>query len=83
MTGVQTCAIPILSVFFPAISAGVYGWDARDVARIGVAAARDVVGPREGPRSGATSVELIRFVLFGEHLLKVFEAELSSPDPLF
>ena len=72
-----------VSVSFPAISAGVYGWDARDVARIGVAAARDVVGPREGPRSGAPSVELIRFVLFGEHLLKVFEAELSSPDPLF
>ena len=33
----------------------------------------------EGPRSGATSVELIRFVLFGEHLLKVFEAEAFPP----
>lgn len=69
------------SVSLPAISAGVYGWDARDVARIGVAAAHDVGGSQEtgsGGRSDGASVELIRFVLFSERLLTIFTAEISS-----
>jgi len=43
------------SIAFPAISAGAFGWDVADVARIGVAAVREWQG--EG-------IELVRFVLF-------------------
>lgn len=52
------------TVAFPAISAGVYGWDAREVAEI---AASVVALPRW------TSVEEIRFVLFNGDVLDAFE----------
>ena len=48
------------SVAFPAVSAGVYGWDVRDVARVAVAAVRGWATAHEGP------VSLVRFVLVGE-----------------
>lgn len=51
------------SVAFPAISAGVYGWDADEVARI----AWQTVAPR------AETFEVVRFVLFGDRLLTAFE----------
>lgn len=53
------------SLAFPAVSAGVYGWAADDVARIALDAVREVP---EG------SVELVRFVLFGERVLRAFQA---------
>lgn len=56
------------SIAFPAISAGAYGWDADDVARIAVDAAR--THPVRG-------LELIRFVLFGQRLLEAFERSLG------
>lgn len=56
------------SVAFPAISAGIYGWDADEVARI----AWDAV------TSTSTSVEQVRFVLFSEALLQAFEAARPS-----
>ena len=37
------------SVAFPAVGAGVYGWDVHDVARIAVAAVRAWVAERDGP----------------------------------
>ena len=46
------------SVAFPAVSAGVYGWDPAVVAEIAVDAVRQ---PGHGP-----GVELVRFVLFGD-----------------
>ncbi|MFL6204859.1 MAG: O-acetyl-ADP-ribose deacetylase [Acidimicrobiales bacterium] len=57
------------SVAFPAISAGIYGWDGDEVARIGVAAVAS------SPALG--QLELVRFVLFNDRLLGAFEAALS------
>ena len=92
------------SVSLPAVSAGVYGWEARDVARIGIAAAhaftisKDETDLRTSDRtcertdapspsdeedgatvepSAGTTVELIRFVLFNQRLLDVFETEID------
>lgn len=62
------------SVAFPAISSGIYGWDAPDVARIAVAAVRGVAERRE-----QGSVELVRFVLFSDEALAVFRAALAEP----
>lgn len=58
------------SVVFPAVSAGLYGWAADDVARTAVAAVRswDDVNP------GA--VDEVRFVLFNVPVLDAFERAL-------
>ncbi len=57
------------TVAFPAVSAGVYGWDAEVVARIAVDAVAD-------PRHGA-SVRLVRFVLFSTRVHAAFVAALA------
>ncbi len=57
------------SIAFPAISAGVYGWEPVDVARIAVQAVRS------HPASG---IDLVRFVLFGDNLYRVFESALEG-----
>ena len=59
------------SAAFPAISAGVYGWDAADVARIAVAAVRG--------SSHLAELDLVRFVLFSSRTLKAFEVALEVP----
>lgn len=57
------------SVAFPAISAGVYGWDPAEVARIAVDAVR---------RSPALAdLDRVQFVLFSDELLATFEAALG------
>lgn len=56
------------SVAFPAISAGVYGWDADEVARIAA------VAVESHPRSG---IGLVRFVLFSDKLLDAFVSALE------
>jgi O-acetyl-ADP-ribose deacetylase (regulator of RNase III) len=58
------------SVAFPAVSAGVYGWDAHEVAEIAVRIARSHEAP---------GIELIRFVLFGKRLYDAFDDALSGP----
>ncbi|MDR1790674.1 MAG: O-acetyl-ADP-ribose deacetylase [Propionibacteriaceae bacterium] len=55
------------SISFPAISAGAYGWDPADVARIAVTAVT----------SHPTPLTLIRFVLFSTPLLQLFSAALT------
>jgi O-acetyl-ADP-ribose deacetylase (regulator of RNase III) len=57
------------SVAFPAVSAGIFGWDAEEVARIAVATVRD------SPHLG--ELDLVRFVLFGPATLAAFVAALS------
>lgn len=52
------------SVAFPAVSAGVYGWDAADVARIAVATVRASPHLHE--------LDVVRFVLFSATTQKVF-----------
>ncbi|MBI5028152.1 MAG: O-acetyl-ADP-ribose deacetylase, partial [Actinobacteria bacterium] len=51
------------TVAFPAIGAGVYGWDAATAARVAVGAVA------AHPRAG---IERVRFVLFSERLLAAF-----------
>ena len=59
------------SVAFPAISAGVFGWEAADVARIAVAAVRGSPHLAE--------LDLVRFVLFSPATHTAFEAALDCP----
>ena len=57
------------TVSFPAVSAGFYGWDADEVARIALAAVRD---------HDAEGIDEVRFVLFSDRLLAAFEAAAAS-----
>jgi O-acetyl-ADP-ribose deacetylase (regulator of RNase III) len=57
------------SVAFPAISAGVFGWDPADVARIAVAAVRG------SPHLG--ELGLVRFVLFSSGTHQAFITALG------
>ncbi len=57
-----------LTVAFPAISAGAYGWPADDAARVAVAAVR-----QPGPQ-----LDEVRFVLFSDQLLAAFSAAFES-----
>ena len=61
-------ALGARTVAFPAIGAGVYGWDADTAARVAVLA---VAGH---PRTG---IGRVRFVLFNDILFQAFHAELS------
>jgi len=58
------------SVAFPAVSAGVYGWDADEVARIAVATVRGSSHLRE--------LDLVRFVLFSPATHDAFIAALGE-----
>lgn len=62
------------SVAFPAVSAGVYGWDPDDVARIGVAAVRGW----SATHGGAGPVDSVRFVLLGRAVLAAFTSALAD-----
>lgn len=62
------------SLAFPAISAGVYGWDAAEVARVAVATVRATETSAD-PDAGPT---LVRFVLFNDALTAQFRAALDS-----
>jgi O-acetyl-ADP-ribose deacetylase (regulator of RNase III) len=57
------------SVAFPAISAGVFGWDPAEVAGIAVATVRGSSYLRE--------LDLVRFVLFGAATHEAFRAALG------
>ncbi|MCA0294376.1 MAG: O-acetyl-ADP-ribose deacetylase [Actinobacteria bacterium] len=57
------------TVAFPAIGAGVYGWDAATAARVAVAAVA------AHPRTG---IERVRFVLFSPRLHDAFASEIAG-----
>ena len=59
------------TVAVPAVSAGVYGWAADDVARIAVTAVRADLAAHDG-------VDLVRFVLFGEPVHRAFVDALNG-----
>lgn len=63
-----------LSVAFPAVSAGVYGWAADDVAQVAVGAVRAWTPPGTASRE----VDLVRFVLFSPAVLGAFERALDG-----
>lgn len=77
------------SVAFPAISAGVYGWDPAEVADVAVATVRAYAeaqaatsptptsSPGAGDGDGGEVVE-VRFVLFSAQILTEFERALRS-----
>jgi O-acetyl-ADP-ribose deacetylase (regulator of RNase III) len=58
------------SLAFPAVSAGVFGWDPRDVARIAAATV--------ARSSHLSQLDVVRFVLFSDVLLKAFTDALAS-----
>lgn len=60
------------SISFPAVGAGIYGWDADDVATIAVATIRRWAAAHE---HGA--VRRVRFVLSNDPLLEAFTASLA------
>lgn len=61
------------TVAFPAVSAGVYGWDVREVASLAVAAVRSWASSHDEP-----AADLVRFVLFGDAALAAFTAALAG-----
>ncbi|MGB3761968.1 MAG: O-acetyl-ADP-ribose deacetylase [Ornithinimicrobium sp.] len=60
------------SLAFPAISAGVYGWDGARVAEIAVDTTR------EWADADAAGLQLVRFVLFSPGLLALFDEALQG-----
>ena len=63
------------SVAFPAVSAGVYGWDVTEVAGVAVGAVRRWTTANPG------AFDLVRFVLFDNAALLAFRAALGD-DPV-
>ncbi len=61
------------SLAFPAISAGVYGWDGAQVAQIAVATVRAFA------KAHSETLDVVRFVLFSSDLHDTFEAALATP----
>jgi O-acetyl-ADP-ribose deacetylase (regulator of RNase III) len=61
------------TVAMPAVGAGIYGWDAREVADIAVGAVRETAGAGRAP-----GVTLVRFVLFGRTAHAAFEEALAA-----
>ena len=67
------------SVAFPAISAGIYGWDAGQVADVAVATVREFAAAQaSGGAVGRGDVEEVRFVLFNAAILAEFDRALDS-----
>ncbi|HEX5511483.1 MAG TPA: O-acetyl-ADP-ribose deacetylase [Actinomycetales bacterium] len=58
------------TVAFPAISAGIYGWDVHDVARVAVQTVTRYL-------DGTDEIELVRFVLFGARAHRAFAGQLA------
>lgn len=80
----EAARVGATSVALPAISAGVYGWAADEVARVAVGTVRAALDRGQvHPAHGAVDVggvELVRFVLFGEDVHAAFTAALAALD---
>ena len=61
----------IKSIAFPALSAGAYGYPLEDAARVALKTSMDYM--KEHPE-----IQLVRFVLFGSAIYRVFEDELKK-----
>ncbi len=59
------------SIAFPAVSAGIYGWEPAEVARIAVSTVRS--------SAHLASLDLVRFVLIDDPVYEVFAAALAEP----
>jgi O-acetyl-ADP-ribose deacetylase (regulator of RNase III) len=69
----EAAAVGARTVAVPAVSAGVYGWDADEVADVAVAAVRAWVSRHPD------ALDEVRFVLFSERLLTSFTRALTTP----
>ncbi|MFC8039587.1 O-acetyl-ADP-ribose deacetylase [Paenarthrobacter sp. NPDC057355] len=63
------------SIAFPAISAGIYGWDARQVAEVAFDAVEQFASTAAGD-TGDGPLELVEFVLFSADTTAVFRSVL-------
>ncbi len=70
----EAARVEARTVAFPAVSAGVYGWDVGEVARVAVSAVRDWDHGHPG------QVDLARFVLFSPAALTAFERALQMAE---
>ncbi len=59
------------TVAFPAVSAGVYGWDVEEVARVAARTVREECEAHDG-------IDLVRFVLVSDRALTAFQAALAE-----
>jgi O-acetyl-ADP-ribose deacetylase (regulator of RNase III) len=66
----------VRSLAFPAVGAGVYGWDARQVAQVAFDAVRSYAA--HSAEGGENRVELVEFVLFGPETAAVFRNVLEG-----
>jgi O-acetyl-ADP-ribose deacetylase (regulator of RNase III) len=66
------------SIAFPAVSAGVYGWDSAQVARIAVDAVRKDLAAHDDADDPDGAIQLVRFVLFSKSALADFETALAD-----
>ena len=69
----------VRSLAFPAVSAGVYGWDARQVAQVAFDAVRSYAA-RRSAEGGEDGVELVEFVLFSPETVAVFRDVLEGAE---
>ncbi|MCP1412461.1 O-acetyl-ADP-ribose deacetylase [Paenarthrobacter sp. A20] len=67
------------TVAFPAISAGVYGWDARQVADVAFDAVRSFSSSSSAGGASGSSLTLVEFVLFSEDTTAAFRSAFGSP----
>jgi O-acetyl-ADP-ribose deacetylase (regulator of RNase III) len=68
------------SVAFPAVSAGAYGWDVREVAAIATQAVTetlDAASAAPADAGGVAGITVVRFVLFGAAAYDAFTAALA------
>ncbi|WP_284979125.1 O-acetyl-ADP-ribose deacetylase [Arthrobacter sp. fls2-241-R2A-200] len=65
------------SIAFPAISAGIYGWDAEQVARIAFDAVTSFGSPSAAAMSGS-QLDVVEFVLFSERTAAAFRAVFEA-----
>ncbi len=66
------------SVAFPAISAGIYGWDSRQVAEVAFDAVSSFSSSSSARGAGDGTLESVEFVLFSEETTAVFRAVFDS-----
>ncbi len=65
-------AMGLTSIAFPAISTGVYGYPPDQAAAVALEAVDDFLD------RSATSVKLVKFVLYDEHSLRIYENEFAK-----
>ena len=66
------------SVAFPAVSAGIYGWDARQVAEVAFDVVERFASSPAASGTADSPLELVEFVLFSEDATTVFRSVFGS-----